>query len=70
MGAKCGNCKFREGGRCHRYPPQIVPLDKDVVRGFLLEAQWPVVDDHQWCGEYSPDAKAVQAVIDKVGYGV
>lgn len=34
--------------RCHRYPPQLVGLDGEVLQS------WPNVGPDDWCGEYMP----------------
>jgi len=54
---RCGDCKFfasarpqgRDiGGECRRYPPQ------PIVLGDKIKNRWPLVFDHQGCGEWVP----------------
>ena len=42
----CTTCYFKEGIRCHRYPPSL------ISRGSALN--YPIVDDNGWCGEWKP----------------
>jgi hypothetical protein len=65
----CGTCKFfmpieiaqeevvlEEGqtvedgeiGRCKRYPPTLYHRK-------LLNGEWPVISQEEWCGEYAVD---------------
>lgn len=70
----CGKCIYwledhtsnpPTAGHCHRYPPgiYITPETGVVVQKF------PMVDHHQWCGEWSDDearfADAVRQSIAK-----
>lgn len=43
----CGNCKFRRGERCHRFPPQFTDENSRWRR--------PMVIFSSWCGEWKPN---------------
>lgn len=48
----CANCKFcaadkEDVGRCHRYPPVMVP------EGDQYSFDYPAVNPDDWCGEHS-----------------
>jgi hypothetical protein len=47
MIVNCRDCKWREKGECHRYPPQVSNSGK---------SQWPSVDTDEefFCGEGVP----------------
>ena len=47
MIVNCRDCKWREKGECHRYPPQVSNSG---------ESQWPSIniDDDPFCGEGVP----------------
>lgn len=48
----CANCKFfvvdkeEDYGRCHRYPPVVVP------EADLYSFEFPVVNEDDFCGEH------------------
>jgi len=52
---ECGNCRFMRDTLCCRNPPTLFPEiwkdgDLPIDRGV-----WPAVDEHDWCGEWSPE---------------
>lgn len=53
-GQSCKNCLYSSEmtniGTCHRQSPT---RDRDDYVG---NARWPEVWDHNWCGEWKPDA--------------
>jgi len=58
----CAFCKFFEsygenlaGGQCRRNPPRPGEAGK----------RWPVVEEHEWCGEFKPSGAFYRAVNGK-----
>jgi hypothetical protein len=58
--ATCSACRFFDrfysscsSGFCRRSPPRIIGKHED---GDWM-ANWPTVDDDDWCGEYQPNTK-------------
>ena len=57
--SSCGSCRYFDllidheepdnYGVCLRNPPQFVEPG-------ALNGGWPVIQSHQWCGEYKSDA--------------
>lgn len=68
-GQNCQNCLYVVGmtniGTCHRQSPS---RDRDDYVG---NGRWPQVWDHNWCGEWKPDAsiagQVIYGAIDKWG---
>jgi hypothetical protein len=66
---RCSNCEFSrriekmatEAYDCRRYPPTIVavvkpnPLSGQPMMG--IEAHFPGMKPHGWCGEWQPETK-------------
>ena len=50
----CRNCKWFDGGSCHRFPPQMVPWPDDYIKPGVYNASpvFPYVTADNWCGEW------------------
>lgn len=44
----CEKCKYFEEGKCHRFPPQLIPLIKERK----IPSFFPGVFSIGWCGEF------------------
>jgi hypothetical protein len=63
MDEKCSSCRFSRKGdyylECHKHAPAVrVPYasPKQDYGGSVHRADWPEVEDADWCGEYSDSA--------------
>lgn len=55
--ATCGTCVFFEGGRCHRNPPVMFPVEPMMFESGFVQfypptVLFPEVDGGDWCGEF------------------
>ena len=44
-------------GECRRYPP-VMTSSKDVEGLWSYSTDWPVVIEHEWCGEFKSSETA------------
>lgn len=59
MTQTCATCHFHIGEDCRLAPPVIV-----VKRGEIV-ACWPAVEADDWCGQWSPAARASEGESDE-----
>lgn len=54
-GHVCRDCKWSDGGNCHRFPPQMTlwPNDNQLPVIYNPMPTFPFVRPNDWCGEWS-----------------
>ena len=67
---KCAGCRFYDRsdaqsddkstrwGKCRRTGPMVHPVS---VKPYMVEGIWPYVRDDDWCGEWEPSKRRVDA---------
>lgn len=61
MGATCRACRFFEAlepgdGECRRRAP-LPRVDDPFESKTLPRANWPIIEDNEWCGEFQSRAR-------------
>lgn len=52
---------------CRRYPPMVVERNPEGSGLQGASTMWPIVQDHEWCGEYliDPRKKSARDLVEQ-----